>query len=98
MKRRTYLLTLLLFSAVLLCLPLYAAEHGETHVDKKNESMQMNGSHEGMDMSDDEHVHKETTEAEEAKIGVTEKLGEYINQDAVFRNSKGETVTLKRGG
>lgn len=60
------------------------------HGDMKHDDMD----HSDHDMNDKDHVHKEPTKEEEAKIGVTEKLGEQVALDTVFKNSKGETVTI----
>jgi len=72
---------------VLLCLNSFAAE--------EMKDMKAHGSsHEGMDMTNPEHVHKEATVEEKTKIGVTEKLGGHVDLDAVFKDSEGNTVKL----
>lgn len=68
-------------------------KHEDMDMDDAHE-MDKHEGHENMDMDDEGHVHKETTKEEEAKIGVTEKLGEYIDFDAEFKTSKGETIKL----
>lgn len=86
--------------AVLLCLPVGADEMPmkNGHQTQSAEDMHSEHSDSGMSgsdkMHDDGHVHKEPTAAEQAKIGVTEKLGEYVNMDAVFTDSKGNTVKI----
>ncbi|PLX66640.1 MAG: SCO family protein [Denitrovibrio sp.] len=99
MKQDLYKILLVVSFAVLFCVPLYAAEHNSANMDMPkseiNPETDKGDAHENMDMTDNEHAHKETTKEEKAKIGVTEKLGEYIELSAVFKNSKGETVTLK---
>lgn len=50
--------------------------------------------HAGHDMEGMDHVHKEPTKEELAKIGVQEKLGGHIALDAEFRTSDGKTVKL----
>lgn len=110
MKQNTLKILLTISLTVLLCVPLFASEHDSHSDDMHKPEMKMetdhqnhsdmemgddkNG-HENMDMSGEGHIHKETTKAEESKIGVTEKLGEYIDLDAVFKDSKGQTVALK---
>ncbi|MGD9807839.1 MAG: SCO family protein [Deferribacterales bacterium] len=69
------------------------SDHGSQDM-VKAEEMDEHADHEDMDMDSPEHVHKEATVEEQTKIGVTEKLGEYVDQDAVFTTSTGETIKL----
>lgn len=103
MKPYRFLIPVVL--AVFLCLPLYAAEdmtsgaHSDSAHTDMSKPAQTDGAH--MDHNSDtkmegmDHEHKDPTKAELAKIGVDEQLGKQVALDAVFKNSKGETVSLK---
>lgn len=107
MRNKIIFLAVLLLT-ILLYLPAYAMNETEHtgHGDKaemsdhgshdmvKAEEMDEHADHEDMDMDSPEHVHKEATVEEQTKIGVTEKLGEYIDLDAEFKTSTGETIKL----
>ncbi|PLX69373.1 MAG: SCO family protein [Denitrovibrio sp.] len=107
MKTKIKIIPFLLLT-IFFCLPLYAADTMDDshHMEKKemshdsHDDMDMKADEhaehdmENMDMDDKEHVHKEASKEEEAKIGVTEKLGEQVDLNAVFTDSKGNKVNL----
>jgi protein SCO1/2 len=107
MRNKIIFLAVLLLT-ISLYLPVYAmnetkhadhsvkaemSDHNSHDMDKTDE-MDEHADHEDMDMDSPEHVHKEATVEEQTKIGVTEKLGEYIDLDAEFKTSTGETIKL----
>jgi len=103
-----FLIFALIILTISLYLPSYASDdmkhmnHGDDtemsdHTDHEaSDDMKMDDhkNHDMENMEGEGHVHKEPTKAEEAKIGVVEKLGEHIALDAQFKTSSGETITL----